>query len=98
MVRKTIKHGTKLPVYFTEKELKLIQDETFYDGFGKIGLVEKGKIKIMLSLDDIEELQGYIAAEANHTENKKVQRELDKVFGKLQVFLDTYDDQDEFNN
>jgi hypothetical protein len=47
-----------------------------------------------MSLDDIEEVQGYVAAEANHTKNKKLQRELDRLFDKLQVYLDSYDDQD----
>jgi len=46
------------------------------------------------SLDDIEEIQGYIAAEANHTK-KKLQKEFDRIFDKLQVYLDTYDDHDE---
>lgn len=52
----------------------------------------------MMSLDDIEEIQGCVAAEANHTKNLKLQKELDRVFKKLQVFLDTYDDQGELSS
>ncbi len=37
--------------------------------------------------------QGYIAAEANHTDDAKLKRQLDKLFDKLQTFLDEYDDQ-----
>ena len=36
-------------------------------------MAERGKLKLELSLDDIEEIQGNIAAGANHTKNKKVQ-------------------------
>ena len=32
-------------------------------------------------------------AEANHTDAKQLQRRLDKVFQKLDRFLDEYDDQ-----
>jgi hypothetical protein len=58
-------------------------------------VAERGKLKLELSLDDIEEIQGNIAAGANHTRNKKVQRELDSIYEKLQRFLDDYDDQGE---
>ena len=78
----------------TLRERDLIRDETFCDPeFDKFAVVEGKGIRVDMSLDDIEEIQGYIAAEANHTENKKLQKELDRVFGKLQVFLDSYDDQ-----
>lgn len=44
---------------------------------------------------EIEDIQGHIAAEANHTTNSKRRKELDRLVDKLQVFLDTYDDQSE---
>ena len=43
-------------------------------------------IRVDLSLDAIEEIQGYVAAEANHTENKKLQKEL-QVLEQLAVAL-----------
>lgn len=96
MKRKKIPYGTKLPVLLTPNELNLIRENTFCDpDLGKMGIVEGKNIKIMINLDDVEELQGHVAAEANHTKNNKLQKELDKIFTKLQVFLDTYDDQDE---
>ena len=94
MNRKKIPYGTKLPVKLTLHERDLIRDETFFTpNFAKFALVDGKGIKVDMSLDDIEEMQGYIAAEANHTESKKLQKELDRIFGKLQVFLDSYDDQ-----
>jgi hypothetical protein len=94
--RKKIPYGSKLPVYFSEEELRLIRERTFVDpDFGRVAVVERGKLKLELSLDDIEDVLGYIAAEANHTKSKKVQRELDLIYEKLQKFLDDYDDQGE---
>jgi hypothetical protein len=96
MKRKKIPYGTKLPVKLTLRERDLIRNETLCDpDFAKFSAVEGKGIKVDMSLDDIEEIQGYIAAEANHTENKKLQRDLDRLFDKLQVYLDSYDDQDE---
>ena len=48
----------------------------------------------MLSLDDIEDLMGYVAAEANHTDDKKLKNILDKVFSRLNGYLLKYDDQE----
>src|SRR5947199_120909 len=58
-------------------------------------LVEGKKLRVDLSLDDIEEIQGYVAAEANHTKNAKLRNRLDKLFDKFQKLLDEYDDQHE---
>jgi len=93
MKQKKIPYGSKLPVKLTLRERELIRDETFYDSdFAKFAIVDGKGIKVDLSLDEIEEIQGYIAAEANHTENKKLEKKLDRLFNKLQVYLDTYDD------
>ena len=96
MDRKKIPYGTKLPVKFTLRERDLIRDKTFCDpDFARFAVVEGKGIRVEMSLDDIEEIQGYVAAEANHSKNSKLQKELESLFAKLQVFLDTYDDQDE---
>ncbi|MDF0652739.1 MAG: hypothetical protein P0121_14855 [Nitrospira sp.] len=74
----------------------LIRDGTFCNSdFAKCAVVEGTEVRVGLSLDEIEEIQGYVAAEANHTKNSKRRKELDRLFGKLQVFLDTYDEQSE---
>ena len=93
--RKKIPYGTKIPVKLTERERDLIRKETFCDpDFAKLAVADGKGIRVEMSLDDIEEIQGYVAAEANHAKNKKIQKELNQLFEKLQVFLDTYDDQD----
>jgi len=94
MKRKKIPYGSKLPVKLTLRERDLIRDETFYDpNFANFAIIDGKGIKVDLSLDEIEEIQGYVAAEANHTENKKIEKRLVRFFDKLQVYLDRYDDQ-----
>ena len=47
--------------------------------------VAKGrKLVVKFTLNDLEELRGYIAAEANHAEDKKLQKELDAPFSTSQ--------------
>jgi hypothetical protein len=95
MKRKKIRYGTKLPVKLTVRECDLIREKTFCDlDFTQFTFVEGTGIQLDLSLDDIEELQGYVAAAANHTKDSKLQKELYRLFDNLQVFLDTYDDQE----
>jgi hypothetical protein len=94
MKPKKIPYGTKLPVILTPKERNTIRDKTLGDpDFGKVGIVQGKNIKIMMSLDEIEDIQGYVAAEANHTKDKLLQKQLDRIFEKFQYFLDRYDDQ-----
>jgi hypothetical protein len=95
MKRKSIPYGTKLPVKLTLRERDIICDETFCDPrYTQVAIVDGAGIKVDLSLDDIEDIQGYVAAAANHTENHKLQEELDHLSDKLQAYLDAYDDQD----
>lgn len=92
--RQSIPAGTKLPVSLTVRERDLIRDHTFcHLDFAACAAVDGTGIRVDLSLDEIEEIQGYVAAEANHTKNATLRKELDRLFGKLQLFLDTYDDQ-----
>ncbi len=63
--------------------------------FARFAAVEGSMIMVDLSLDEIEDIQGYVAAEANRTKNSKRWKELDRLFDKLQEYLDIYDDQSE---
>ena len=44
------------------------------------------------TLDDLEDILGHIAAEANHAEDKKLKRELDNLFRRLHRTQRSYDD------
>jgi len=94
-VKKKIPYGEKLPVLFTQKEMDILHEYVLYSSSEPLnGIVAGNKIKVMLSLDDIEDLMGYVAAEANHTDDKKLQNILDKIFTRLDDYLSKYDDQE----
>ncbi|MFH1009175.1 MAG: hypothetical protein V1800_17000 [Candidatus Latescibacterota bacterium] len=94
-MKKKIPRGTRVLVKLTLRERDLIRDDAYCDpDFGRLAISEGRSIRIYMTLDEIEDIQGYVAAEANHTENRKLQKELDKFSDKLQVFLDTYDDEE----
>ena len=96
MNRKKIPYGTKLPVRLSLRERDLIRDQTYYNpAFANIAVADSTGIRVELSLDEIEEIQGYVAAEANHCDDGKLEKELDALFDKFQKFLDSYDDQEE---
>jgi len=40
------------------------------------------------SISDLDDLIGFIAAEANHTEDKKLQKKLDRLIDKLERMLE----------
>jgi hypothetical protein len=85
----------KIEIKFTPQERDLIIDHTFADpGLTKrLKIVEiKGKHLIAkYSIHDLDDLLGFIAAEANHTEDKKLEKKLDKLFDKLSRILDKYE-------
>jgi hypothetical protein len=45
------------------------------------------------NLDDLDELAGYVAAEANHAKNKKLQKELQKLFTCIAAVLESDTDE-----
>lgn len=48
---------------------------------------------LLLTLDDLEDFSGYLAAESNHTTNNKLRKVLDSAFEKMTVLLDTFTDE-----
>lgn len=84
-----------MPVRLSQADVDFIAKETFVDSdIFSAGVAEKNKIRFDFSLEDIEGLLGYVAAEANHTESPKLRKRLDRIADYLQTFLDSYDDQD----
>ena len=47
------------------------------------------------TLDDLEELARYVAAEGNHAQDKKLQKQLDRLFTRMETVLQSYADQDD---
>jgi hypothetical protein len=82
----------EIEIKFTAEERDLIIDHTFAgpDLTKRLQIAEiKGKhLIVKYSTYDLEELIGYIAAEANHTDDKKTGEKLDRLFERLTRILD----------
>lgn len=75
-IRPTDKVGLEL----SEVERKLLLDLSLDDHLDRpIRRTPPGQT-IPFTLDDLDELGGYVAADANPTENKKRQKQLDRIF------------------
>ena len=48
---------------------------------------------VMLTLDNLDDLEGHVVAEANQTKDKKLQRRLNAISEKIQMHLDRHDDE-----
>ncbi len=77
----------EIEIKFTPQERDLIIDHTFADpGLTKrlkIAAIKGKHLITKYSIHDLDDLLGFIAAEANHTEDKKLEKNLDKLFEKL---------------
>jgi translation initiation factor 2 alpha subunit (eIF-2alpha) len=51
---------------------------------------EAERLIVKYSTYDLDELIGFIAAEANHTVDKKIGKKLDRLFDKLNSILEKY--------
>lgn len=93
--RKQIHPGEKVPLKLTATERKLVlEDLTCLDPEYEQTIRETPAGKpVMLTLDDLEDFGGYIAAEANHCDDHKKQKKLDTLFEKIQAVLDRYTDE-----
>lgn len=98
-IRKPVLPGQKVPLTLSTRERELILEHTFADdeltaplrivpGFRKATVYS-------FTLDDLEELAGYVAAEANHAKDKKLQKELDRLFARMETVLESYTDEDD---
>ena len=96
--RTRIHRNEKVPLELNDRERKLIQWHTFADGTltDRLRVVPKpGEPPVFhFTLDDLDELAGFVAAEANHARDKKLQKELDQLCDRIQATLDGYTDED----
>jgi hypothetical protein len=76
--------------------MELIVEETFADAELTQRLtmttVKGRRFLVKYTLDDLDLLLGYIAAEANHCKDRKLQREFDRLYVRLQKAMQAYDD------
>jgi hypothetical protein len=88
----------KVPLELNERERELIQN-TFADDdlTGRLRVVPKtGERPVFrFTLDDLDELAGFVASEANHAKNKKLQKEWLQLCDRIETALEGYTDQDD---
>lgn len=97
--RQRIRPDEKVPLELSDRERALILEHTFADEelTNPLRVVPKpGEPPVFrFTLDDWEELAGFVAFEANHTKDKKLKKELDHLFGRIEDVLESYTDQDD---
>ncbi|MBI2205168.1 MAG: hypothetical protein HYU41_15075 [Candidatus Rokubacteria bacterium] len=95
-IRKKIKDGQKVAVNFTPRERLLVLDQTFAGPDLTVRLrraaLVGGRHVAWYTLSDLDELLGFIAAEANHSTDKKVRKGLDALYARLRRKMESYDD------
>ena len=93
--RKQIQPGEKVPLKLAAAERRLILDGLVLldDEYEQVIRGTTPGKPIMMTLDELEDFGGYIAAEANHCEDGKKEAMLDEVFQRIQDLLDTYTDE-----
>jgi hypothetical protein len=94
--RKRIAVGEKIPLELTERERDLIMQHTF------AGNKLTDRLRVVPSpgqrpfyrftLDDLDELAGYVAAEANHARVKKLEKELRQLYSRIADVLASHTD------
>ncbi|MCA9235685.1 MAG: plasmid pRiA4b ORF-3 family protein [Planctomycetales bacterium] len=92
--KKQIQPGERVPLKLTATERKLIlAGVTCLDPeYEQIIQDTPAGQPVMLTLDDLDDFGGYVAAEANHCDDDKKQAKLDAVLEKIQSVLDRYTD------
>ena len=94
--RKYIKPETPLPCRFSSRQRDLILERAMLDPEIEKSLKEatptRSHVTVELTLDDIDDLLGCVAAEANHSDDGKMRRLLDPVCAQLSRLLDQYTD------
>jgi hypothetical protein len=95
--RKRIAVGEKIPLELTERERDLIMKHTFAGN----NLTDRLRVVpspgqrpfYRFTLDDLDELAGYVAAEANHAKVKKLEKELRQLYSRIADALESYTDE-----
>jgi len=97
--RKRIKRGQRVAFRLTRQERDLIVERTFVDaeieGRLRDATSSKSNLIVDLTLDDVADLAGHVAAGANHCSEAGVRRALDAVYDRLANIEDTLTDEDD---
>ena len=94
-LNKRIHPDEKVPLKLTAAERKLLLENVLLDDEYSQTIRDTSAGKpVMMTLDDLEDFGGYVAAEANHCDDKKKERKLDAIFQKVQDLFNNYTDEE----
>jgi hypothetical protein len=95
--RQPIAVGEKIPMQLDDRERELILNHTFAgeDLTDRLRIVPSPRRppSYRFTLDELEELAGYVAAEANHAKVKKLEKELRRLFARIAEVEESYTDE-----
>jgi hypothetical protein len=94
--KKHIQPGEMVPLNLTAPERKLVLEGLLCldQEYEQVVREAPAGKPVMMPLDDLDDFGGYIAAEANHSKDKKKQKALDAIFQKVQDLLDKFTDEE----
>ena len=96
MARNKIEPDSAVEVLLSPAERDLVLEHTFagpnLTERLKLARVAETKLAVRYTLDDLDELIGYVAAEANHTEDAALQEALDALYQRIKDEMESYDD------
>ena len=94
--RKQIQPGETVPLKLTATERKLVLEDLMCLDEECEQIIRDTPLgkPVMMTLGDLDDFGGYIAAEANHCDDKKKEKKLDAVFEKVQQLLEKYTDEE----
>jgi len=97
--RRQIAPDEKVPLELSDRERELILKHTFADDelTGRLRIVPRpGAPPVYrFTLDDLDELAGDVAAEANHAKDKKLEKELHRLYARIAAVLESYTDEND---
>ena len=96
-----IRPNETVPLEMNERERDLILLHTFADESltNRLRVVPKKSERpvFRFTLDDLDELVGFLAAEANHTKNKFLREQLHELCDRIEATLNKYTDEATIN-
>ncbi|MGB2821999.1 MAG: hypothetical protein WBF17_13530 [Phycisphaerae bacterium] len=90
-----IKPGETVGLKLVPKERQMLLDSLIFTSRGledRLRLTTAGDQQVQLTLDDLDELAGCVAAEANHAKHRKLQRKLDRIFERIEGLLEMFEE------
>ena len=94
-MKKIVEEHEKVVLLLSKKQIDLILEHTFAEDelldALRVPKVVGSRRQILFTLHDLDDLNGHVAAAANHCEDRKLQRQLDVIYDTIQKVELKYD-------